>query len=65
MRKKYSLIIISQFKRKVNRLLAKNMIDFYIKICYIINIKPFVDKFSAKDGGSLNDQDRENLGDEP
>ena len=41
------------------------MIDFYIKICYIINIKAFSDKFSAKDGGSSNDQDRKNLGDEP
>ena len=36
-----------------------------IKICYIINIKTFGVKFSAKDGGSLNDQDRENIGDEP
>ena len=63
--KKYSLIIISQFRKKVNQLLAKNMIDFHIKICYIINIKAFGDKFSAKYGGSSNDQDRENLGDEP
>ena len=30
-----------------------------------IHAKAFVDKFSVKDGGSSNDQDRKNLGDEP